>query len=149
MPEMQPAFKGFLLEGGGKNMRIKHVYECTECDFIGALDDGYIQDSNPDVAMCPDCRADAWIVQPVTHKTLQDIKFTGCVRGEYFESEWFNGSEMCGMYGYGIYHVSDGVVEQYGRFCATDRCDPEDWEYAGDLIESFQEKGFEIIEEKT
>jgi hypothetical protein len=126
---------------GGKKMRTKCVYKCVECDFIGVLDDGYIQDSNPDVAVCPDCRADAWIVQPVTHKTLQDIKFTGFVRGERFKSEWLDGTEM---YGYGIYHVSDGIISSYGDFSETgELCDRV---AAGDLVESFREGVFEIVE---
>ena len=75
-----------------------------------------------------------------TRSELEKMKFTGYVRGEYFSGEWLDGTNMCG---YPIYHVEDGVIDEYGEFSETGELD--DCEYAGDLCESHNDTVFEII----
>ena len=122
-------------------MRIRNVYKCEKCEHIGLVTDDLIQDSNPDVATCPECGGDAFIVQPVTAEILKQMEFTGIARGKYFEGFWLDNSEMNG---YGIYHFSDGEIPAYGDF--SDTGSPNDEKDAGDLIEAFREKEFEIVE---
>jgi hypothetical protein len=77
----------------------------------------------------------------VTMEEIEESGMTGYVRGEYFSSEWLDGSCMAG---YGIYYVLEGAISEYGDFSESGKV--EDAEDAGDLMSiAYEKNDFEIL----
>lgn len=79
----------------------------------------------------------------VDGEDLKGLNYSGYVRGEYFTGEWLDGSPMKG---YGVYTVDRGDVAEYG--CFSESGGLQDIKDAGNLIESFREETFEIVQTK-